>query len=158
MNIQVVTGVVVDKRGWLSTHALPNNMNPDNLYLTLYNKGKVDTWDLVCVWEDFMGSDVYLYGFKEGTDENINQWEGMEPLGGELFYGDMIFVMKSKETGLLLPISTRHIRGLESWANELEDITEEDEEVEVGDYDFDDGFLEDDNPNNLNVSIMDLSN
>ena len=159
MNIQTITGVVIDKSGFLSTHALLENMNEETLYLTLYHKGKINSWTCICVWEEFEDKDIYLYGFLEGQHNQINQWNQFEPLGSDLYYGDLIFVAKSTITGLLVPINTRTVRGLEEWANAEEDINSESQSESIGEYDYNDGFLiEDVIEEDNDVEMTDLVN
>lgn len=138
------TAVVIDKNGEKQTIPIPRNISENNFHMLLTNKGDLNSFDLLCIWEDFEDSLICLYGFANGRENIINKHELPEPMESDLCYGDLLIVRMNMEEEL----SSLDVSGYERFYNWIfegfEDVGEESSYSDCGDYVYDDFCVDDD--------------
>ena len=115
------------------------NINPLRLEDCVDNKGTNDIEQLhIFHYENLK---VIYYGWTEGKEEDINQHELPEPIDNQLYYGDIIVLLRENNELINFPIEDYEefyeyiFDGFDSCESDGDEILDEDE------YDYSDGFI-----------------
>ncbi len=129
-----VKATLITKRNDLKTV----DINPLRLEDSVENKGKNAIEQLhIFTYENLK---VIVYGWTNGKEKQINRHELPEPIDTELFYGDLLVLLREDDELVDFPLED-YEEFYDYIFGGFDSCDEEDSNLDEDEYDFTDGFL-----------------
>ena len=132
MNIK---GTLITKNNELKTV----DVNPLRLEDSVENKGH-NAIEQLHIFH-YQNLKVIIYGWKNGEEKQINRHELPEPIENTLFYGDLLVLLREADE-LVDFVTDEYEEFYEYMFGGFDSCDDdEDENLDNGEYDYDDGFI-----------------